>query len=180
MTHSAERSSDRPAILSVTRTRWRGVAVGLAAGAALLVVGSWWITHPPPLPVRDGHVTAVTTPGRPVYVGVYSGSTDGRVLRVGGVHVHTDATVPVTVQALLCRGGSVSVTSDAETFCSELVEPDGRQLGPQDSLVLRITGDEAGAAFVAPVTVTFRSGLQVGTSPAGTSAVIAIVPPTAS
>jgi len=120
----------------------------------------------------------VTTPGRPVYVGVYSGAADDRVLRVGGVHVHTDATVPVVVEPLLCRAGSVSVTSDAAAFCTELMPPDGQQLGPGDSLLVKVTGDEAGAAFVARVSVTFRSGLRVGTSPAGTSAVIAIVPPT--
>ncbi len=182
MSHAASPTpgTGDPRSLSVRRNRWRTLTAALVIASLLLVVGSWWATHPAGLTVREGHVTAVTTPGRPVYVGVYSGSSDDRVLRVGGVHVHTDATVPVTVEALLCRGGSVNVTSDAKTFCSELLAPDGEQLRPQDSLVLRITGEEAGAAFVAPVRVSFRSGLQVGSSPAGTSAVIAIVPPTAS
>lgn len=165
--------------LAVVRNRWRTVTVALATTAVLMVVAVWWATHPEGLPVREGHVTAVTTPGRPVYVGVYAAGQDPRTLRLGGVHVHTDATVPVEVEPLLCLGGSVSVTTDAAPFCRELVAPDGRRLGPQDSLLVRVTGEEPGAAFVARVSVTFRSGLRVGTSPAGTSAVVAIVPPTA-
>lgn len=166
--------------LGLRHSRWRTLTAALGAGALLLVTGAWWATHPAGLPVKDGHVTAVTTPGRPVYVGVYSAAGDGRALRVGGVHVRTDATVPVSVEPLLCRGGSISVTTDAAIFCQEVVEPDGQQMAPEDSLVLRVTGDEAGAAFIARVSVTFRSGLRVGTSPAGTSAVVAIVPPAGS
>lgn len=178
MTHSPEAAPARSAVLSVTRTRWRGIAVGLAAGGALLVVGSWWVTHPPDLPVRDGHVTAVTTPGRPVFVGLFNGVETDRTLRIGGVHVHTDATVPVTVEPLLCRGGSVSVTSDAATFCRDLVDPTGEQLQPGDSILVRVIGQQAGAAFVGRISLTYRSGPRVATQPAGTSAVVAIVPPT--
>lgn len=180
MTHAAPppSSSAGTGSLGLGHNRWRTLTAALGGAALLLVAGSWWATHPADLPVRDGHVTAVTTPGRPVYVGVYSGAADSRVLRIGGVHVRTDATVPVDVRPLLCLGGSVSVTSDAAIFCREVIEPDGQHLGPKDSVVLEVTGDEAGAAFISRVSVTFRSGLRVGTSPAGTSAVVAIVPPT--
>ena len=99
-------------------------------------------------------------------------------LRLGGVHVTTEATVPVEVEPLLCRGGSVSITADAAPFCSDLVDPTGEQLRPGDSLVVRVTGDEAGAAYVSQLVLTYRSGLQVGEQPAGTKAVVAIVPPT--
>lgn len=177
MTHTAGPTSARPAILAVTRSRWRSLTAGLLVGAAMLVAVSWWVTHPAELPVRDGHVTAVTSPGRPVYVGLLAGAHTDRTLRVGGVHLHTDATVPVEVVPLLCRGGSVSVTSDADTFCAELLDPDGQQLRPGDSIVVRVAGDEPGAAFIARMRLTYRSGLQVATQPAGTSAVVAIVPP---
>lgn len=175
-----ERSAGPAPSLGVARSRWRGVAVGLAATAVLMVTVSWWATHPGALPVREGHVTAVTTPGRAVYVGMVSGSEVDRTLRLGGVHVRTEATVPVEVVPLLCRGGSVSVTSDAAPFCSDLLDPTGQQLRPGDSLVVRVTGQEAGAAYVGRVSLAFRSGLQVGTQPAGTRAVVAIVPPTES
>jgi hypothetical protein len=166
--------------LGVTRNRWRTLTVGLTAGALLLVTVTWWATHPSALAVREGHVTAVTTPGRAVYVGMVSGSEVDRTLRLGGVHVRTEATVPVEVVPLLCRGGSVSITTDAAPFCSELVDPTGQQLRPGDSLLVRVRGDEAGAAYVARLSLAFRSGLQVGTQPAGTRAVVAIVAPTVS
>ena len=86
--------------------------------------------------------------------------------------------VPVDVEPLLCRGGSVSITADANPFCVDLVDPTGQQLQPGDSLVVRVTGDEAGAAYVSQLVLSFRSGLQVGEQPAGTRAVVAIVPPT--
>lgn len=175
-----ERTAGPTPSLGVSRSRWRGVAVVLAATAVLLVTVSWWATHPGALPVREGHVTAVTTPGRAVYVGMVSGTEVDRTLRLGGVHVRTEATVPVEVVPLLCRGGSVSVTSDAAPFCSDLIDPTGQQLRPGDSLVVRVTGQEAGAAYVGRVSLAFRSGLQVGTQPAGTRAVVAIVPPTES
>ena len=165
-------------MLSLTRSRWRSVLALLVAAACLLLVGAWWITHPPALPVKQGHVTAVTTPGRAVYVGLFSGVVTDRTLRVGGVHLHTDATVPVVVEPLLCRGGSVNVTSDAAAFCSELVDPTGEQLRPQDSILVRVIAQEAGAAFVGRLSLTYRSGLRVATQPAGTSAVVAVVPPT--
>lgn len=174
----AEDPADPAASLGVTRSRWRGITVALAAGSVLLVTVSWWLTHPSDLPLRDGHVTAVTTPDRAVYVGMVSGAEIDRTLRLGGVHVRTESTVPVEVVPLLCRGGSVSVTSDATPFCSDLVDPTGQQLRPGDSLVVRVTGEEAGAAYVGRMSLAFRSGLQVGTQPAGTRAVVAIVPPT--
>lgn len=164
--------------LGVRRSRWRTVTAALVIGALLVLLGAWWVTHPSDLPVREGHVTAVTTPGRAVYVGMVGGSDVDRTLRLGGVHVVTEATVPVEVEPLLCRAGSVSVTSDAEPFCADLVDPTGEQLRPGDSLVVRLTGEEAGAAYVSRLVLTFRSGIQVGEQPAGTRAVVAIVAPT--
>lgn len=163
--------------LSVARSRWRSVLVLLVVLGALGTTAAWYLTHPAPLPLRDGHVTAVTSPGRPVYVGAFTpGPTFGRTLTLGGVRVRTESTVPVEVEPLLCRGGSVSVTSDAEVFCADLVDPAGATLGPRDSVVLRVTADEPGAAFISRVTLAYREGLRVGAQPAGTAAVIAVVP----
>lgn len=171
-------ASDRSQDLGVRRSRWRTLTAALVVGALLVVLGAWWVTHPAELPVREGHVTAVTTPGRPVYVGMVVGSDLDRTLRLGGVHVTTEATVPVEVEPLLCRAGSISVTTEAEAFCSDLVDPTGEQLRPGDSLVVRVSAPEAGAAYVSRLVLAFRSGLQVGEQPAGTRAVVAIVPPT--
>lgn len=177
----SDEQPDAPsASLGVARNRWRAATVAIGATALLMVTVAWWATHPTALPVREGHVTAVTTPGRAVYVGMVTGSEIDRTLRLGGVHVRTDATVPVEVVPLLCRGGSVSVTSDAAPFCTALEDPTGQQLRPGDSLVVRVSGQEAGAAYVGRLSLVFRSGLQVGTRPAGTRAVVAIIPPAAS
>lgn len=163
--------------LGVRRDRRRTLTAVLLAAVLVMVLAGWWVTHPADLPVREGHVTAVTTPGRAVYVGMVTGAELERVLRLGGVHVITEATVAVEVEPLLCRGGSVSVTSDAAAFCSDLIDPTGEQLRPGDSLVVRVSGDEAGAAYVSRLTLAFRTGIQVGTHPAGASAVVAILPP---
>ena len=164
--------------LGVRRSRWRTLTAALVVGALLVLLGAWWTTHPSELPLREGHVTAVTTPGRPVYVGMVAGSEVDRTLRLGGVHVTTEATVPVEVEPLLCRAGSVSVTTEADAFCTDLVDPTGEQLRPGDSLLVRVTAQEAGAAYVSRLVLAFRSGVQVGEQPAGTPAVVAIVPPT--
>lgn len=160
------------------RSHGRTDAVALAVGALVVLLGAWWVTHPSDLPVRQGHVTAVTTPGRTVYVGMVTGAEVERRLRLGGVHVTTEATVPVEVEPLLCRSGSVSVTTQAAVFCTDLVDPTGEQLRPGDSLVVRLTAQDAGAAYVSRLVLTYRSGLQVGEQPAGTRAVVAIVAPT--
>lgn len=164
--------------LRVRRNRWRTLTAALVVGTLVVLLGAWWTTHPSALPVREGHVTAVTTPGRAVYIGMVAGSEVDRTLRIGGVHVTTEATVPVEVEPLLCRGGSISVTSEADPFCAELVDPTGQQLRPGDSLVVRLTAEEPGAAYVSQLVLAYRSGLQVGDQPAGTRAVVAIVPPT--
>ena len=114
--------------LRLRHNRWRGLTVALAGGALLLVTGSWWATHPADLPVRDGHVTAVTTPGRPVYIGVYSGAADGRLLRLGGVHVRTDATVPVEVEAT--RQAQKAYEKLSKTAASNF----RHRIGPADSV----------------------------------------------
>ncbi len=155
----------------------RRAVVGTAGLAALLFVW-WFVTNPSALPTREGHVTAVTTAGRPVYVGVWSAPGDfGRTLDVAGVRLRADATVEVDLEALLCREGSVGVTSDPEPFCRQLVDPAGTTLRPGDSLVVRVVADEPGAVYLDRPTVVFREGPRWGTSQAGTEAVLAVVAP---
>lgn len=177
-TPSATGGAGPAADLRVRTSRWRTLTAALVVGALVALLGAWWATHPTDLPVREGHVTAVTTPGRPVYVGMVSGPDVDRTLRLGGVHVTTEATVPVEVEPLLCRAGSISVTTEAAAFCTDLVDPTGEQLRPGDSLVVRVTAEDAGAAYVSRLVLSYRSGLQVAQQPAGTRAVVAVVPPT--
>ncbi len=155
----------------------RRAVAGLATAGALLF--AWWfVTNPATLPTRDGHVTAVTAAGRPVYVGVWSAGADfDRELHVAGVHLRADATVAVTLEPLLCRGGSVGVTSDPEPFCRALLDPAGATLGPGDSIVVRVVGEEPGALYLDRPAIAFREGPRWGKREAGTEAVLAILTP---
>lgn len=169
--------SSEPA-LGVTPGRWLR-RLGLAAGAVAGLLFVWWfVTNPSSLPVRSGHVTAVTTVGRPVYVGLWSTDADfGRTLDVAGVRLRADATVEVSLEPVLCRGGSVGVTTDPAPFCRELLDPAGAELRPGDSLVVRVLADEAGAVFLDRPVLAFREGPRWGTREAGTEAVLAVVTP---
>ncbi|MBF4162870.1 hypothetical protein [Nocardioides acrostichi] len=153
------------------------IVTALVLAVVLLATVGWYIAHPAPLPVRAGHVTAATSPGRPVFVGVFTPSADfDRTLRMGGVHVHTTATAPVTVTPLLCTGGSIGVTTDPSAFCDDVSDPADGTLRAGDSILIEIEADEPTAAFVDPVGISYREGLQVGTQSAGTAVVINITP----
>ncbi|ANH40130.1 hypothetical protein I601_3726 [Nocardioides dokdonensis FR1436] len=164
--------------LGVVRGRLltRAALALLVASTALL---AWWfVTNPPPLPSAEGHVTASTTAGRPVYVGVWTTPADfARTLDLAGVHLRADATVDVTLEPLLCRGGSIGVTTDPAPFCRELVDPAGATLRAGDSLIIKAEASEPGAVYVDLPTVAFREGPRWGHSRAGTKAVIAVVKP---
>lgn len=164
--------------LGVVRGRvlTRAVLALLVLGAAIL---AWWfVTNPPPLPTAQGHVTASTTAGRPVYLGVWTAPAGlGRTLDVAGVHLRADTTTGVVLEPLLCRGGSIGVTSDPAPFCRELVDPAGATMRAGDSLVLRAVAQEPGAVYIDLPTIAFREGPRWGRSQAGTRAVIAVVAP---
>lgn len=134
----------------------------------LALVGlGWWLTHPPALsdPLAGQDVRATTTVNRPVYVGVWQPGAQDPEVRLEDVQVDVtdgDAT------PLVCRDGRVSVTSQAETFCAQLDEGDGAAIGPQDQLVLQLSGSAAGARVVAnPTRVFYRDGLRGGTQDLG-------------
>lgn len=165
--------------LTIGRNRWATLLVGLLTLTLGAAVAAWYATHPAPLTTGEAHVTAVTSVGQPVYVGVWTLAADsGRRLDVAGVKVTTEATTPVEVEPLLCRGGSVGVTSDPSAFCTSVTAPAGETMEPGDSVVLRIVGADAGAAFTERVRVSYREGLRAATQPAGTRVVTAVVPGT--
>lgn len=169
--------STRPALRVTPGTLLRRLVLVVAAIAGLLFVW-WFVTSPSSLPTRPGHVTAVTTTGRPVYVGVWTTDADfGRTLDVAGVRLRAEATVEVDLEPLLCRGGSVGVTSDPAPFCRELLDPAGAQLRAGDSLLVRLVADEPGAVYLDRPAIAFREGPRWGNREAGTEAVLAVVAP---
>ncbi|MCD4527231.1 hypothetical protein [Nocardioides sp. cx-173] len=159
------------------RPRW-GWAVGGVGAAVLAGIVVWYVNSPEPLPTSERTVTASTAVGRPVYVGVFAPTADfTRRLSLSGVKVHTAANTDVDVVPLLCQGGGFGVTSEPETFCEELVDPEGRSFAAGDSIVLKVSGDEFALAVIDRVKLGYRDGLQWATHEAGSDAVVRIVAP---
>ncbi len=157
------------------RPRWR-LAVWLAVAIAVLGVVVWYANSPAELPTSDREVSASTPVGRAVYVGMFAPEADfGRTLHLSGVKVHTTSNTEVDVVPLLCRRGGVSVTTEPETFCPELVNPEGQTLRVGDSIVLEVRSDEPAVAVIDRVRLGYRDGLQWGTQEAGSTAVVRIL-----
>ncbi|MEO9323438.1 hypothetical protein ABFT23_08110 [Nocardioides sp. C4-1] len=154
----------------------------LVGGVVLLVTAAvlaWWRTGAPEaLPTSEDLVPASTKVGSPVYVGVFTaGSEFTRTLHLSGVKVHaTSNTSQVTLTPHLCRGGSLGVTTEPEVFCPELLDPEGQTFGSGDGIVVEVAGSVPGVAVIDPVRLAFRENLHWATLPAGTGAVVQILP----
>jgi hypothetical protein len=160
--------------LAVQRRPRATLAVWTVAVTVVAGLTFWFVSTPPALTTSDTLLTGTTPVGRDLYLGV-ARAPDGRTLAVSGVLVHAAADVPVEVEPLLCVGGSPQVSSDPTTFCRELVSPDGRELGPGDTIVLRVRGEYAGDVSIDPVRIAYREGIRWGTQEAGVPAVVTIL-----
>jgi hypothetical protein len=174
------RRAERPArarsgALSIPRVprpsfQSRGWRIGLLAAALALIVTwlGWYATTPEELPVSDKVVNANGVVGTPLYVGMFAASGDfGRTLRISGVKVHATSDVDLEVTPLLCRRGTVGVTTQPAQFCSDLVDPEGQRLVAGDSIVVRIESDTAALAVVDRVRIAYREDIRWDTQPAG-------------
>jgi hypothetical protein len=160
--------------LDVGRSRTWGLVCGIVVLVAAGALAVWHAQHPAPLPLDDRTVSATTPVDEPVYLGV-AGAPAGRTLHLSGVKVRTTSNTDVTVTPLLCRGGRIEVTTEPDLYCSDLVNPEGTTLGASDSIVLMVASDEPAIAVVDPVRLGFREGLQWGTLPTGTGAVVRVI-----
>jgi hypothetical protein len=155
-----------PRSLEVRRSRRGLVLLWIVAFAVAVGFGAWFVTHPNPLPLPGDPVEVSVPLGETVYVGIYNpAANEDRTLHVS--RVTFDVEGEVSVAALVCRDGGVSVTSEPETFCTSLPEAEGATVEPGDELVLEILADEPGVATVRPVELSYRDGLQWGTQPVG-------------
>jgi hypothetical protein len=148
----------------------------LVVGVGLLVaLGIWYVNTPSALPTSNATVNASAVAGQPVYLGVFSATDEfERTLHLSGVKVHTTANTHVEVTPHLCRNGSLSVTTDPEAFCGELLNPEGQTFGPGDSIVLEVSSAETAIAVIDRVRLGFREGLQWGTREVGSRAIVSI------
>ncbi len=167
-------SESESRLVTGRRRRTRLLTVGVV-GALLVALSVWYVNNPRALPVSETTVRATAVAGRPVYVGMFTAPGDfDRSLELSGVKVHTTANTEVEVVPLLCRDGSVAVTTDPAPFCAELVNPEGQTFGAGDSIVLEVTAGDTAIAAIDRVRLGFREGVQWGTHEAGASAIVAI------
>lgn len=155
----------------------RVVAAALAVtGLVVVVLSAWYVNTPAPLPVASTTIQAITPVDQPVYVGVFAPSAAfGRTLTLSGIKLSITSNTEISVVPLLCRGGTLGVTTDPTQFCDELVNPEGEHFGPGDDIVLEVTGQQSAVAVVDRIRVGFREGLRWGTEEAGAPVVVRVL-----
>lgn len=165
-----------PAPLEMRRRPRTGIAVWLLVATVVAIVAGWLVTHPEKLPLSDETIRASTPVGQPVYIGVFAPTAEfGRTLHLSGVKVHTTSNVEVTVTPLLCKGGTVGVTTQPESFCTALVNPEGADLAPGDNILLEVTSGVPAIAVIDRIRLGYREGLQTATQEAGAAAIVTVV-----
>jgi hypothetical protein len=141
--------------------------------AALVGIGSWYLTHPQPLPISERRIDASTPAGSPVFIGVFDVPADfDRTIDVSGVRVYANATTDVAITPRLCRGGSIGATREPLPFCQEILGTEDVRVGPGDQIILEVASQEAGAVVIEPIQVAFSDGLQRGIQTAGSRALV--------
>jgi hypothetical protein len=136
-----------------------GVAVGWLV---------WFLRTPEDLPTESGRVTDSGVVDQTVYVGMLAVGDDfDRTIRISEISVDVSPDDGVEVTPLICRGGSLSFTTDAESFCPELDEPEDAEFSSGDSIVLAVTSSTATEVEIGRIDVSFRDGVRWGTEEAG-------------
>ncbi len=154
----------RPSFQSKT---WR---IAMISVAVLMLIGwfAWYATTPEELPTDSKTMSASGVVGTPLYVGMFSAPDDfGRTLRISGVRVHATTSADMDVTPVLCRRGTVGVTTQPQQFCAELVNPEGARMVGGDSIVLKIVSEEPVVAVIDRIRVAYREDVRWDTQPAG-------------
>ncbi len=155
--------------------RWRLTVIGAATALALAWV-IWYAMTPESLPTNDKVVQANGIVGTPLYVGMFAAPDDlGRAIRISGVKVQTSADVKLEVTPLLCRRGTVGVTTKPEQFCTELINPEGQRLVSGDSIVVKVESATPALAIVDRVRIAYREDIRWDTQPAGNKQAIVTI-----
>ncbi len=136
-----------------------GVAVGWLV---------WFLRTPEDLPTDSGRVTDSGVVDQTVYIGMLAVGDDfDRTIRISEISVDVSPDDGVEVTPLICRGGSLSFTTDAESFCPELDEPEDAEFSSGDSIVLAVTSSAATKVDIGRIEISFRDGIRWGTKEAG-------------
>ena len=146
---------------------WRVLIIlatlGLAIGWAI-----WFLRTPGDLPTEDRSAEGTGVVDQEVYVGMLAVGDDfDRTLRISEISVDVSPDDDVEVTPLICRDGSLSVTTDADSYCAALDEPDGADFSDGDSIVLAVSASAATEVEIGQIEISFREGIKWGTEPAG-------------
>ena len=141
------------------------IAATLAVAVGWLV---WFLRTPADLPTSDESAEGSGVVDQVVYVGMLAVGDDfDRTIRISEVGVDVTPDDGVEVTPLICRGGSVSVTTDVDTFCPELDDADDADFSDGDSIVLAVSTASAAEVEVGRIEISFRDGIRWGTKEAG-------------
>lgn len=139
-------------------------------GAVLLVVAwvIWFVRTPDDLPVSTRTSEGTGVVGQPVYVGMFATGDDfDRTLHISEVVLDVTPEDDVEVTPLICRNGSISVTTDADSYCESLDDPEGEEFHGGDSIVAAVSASAPTTVEIGRIEIAFREGIRWGTKPAG-------------
>lgn len=172
-----DRALRKPSLPRVSLQSRRGrILIGLAGLALLVGWLVWYAMTPEKLPTSAKTISADGVVDTPLYVGMFAAADDfDRTLRISGVKVHTTTSAELSVTPLLCRRGTVGVTTRPEQFCADLVDPEGERLVGGDSIVLKIESAEAAVAVIEQVRIAYREDIRWDTQPAGADKAIVTI-----
>ena len=146
---------------------WRIVVI-LATLAVAIGWLIWFLRTPDDLPTNSDRVIESGVVDQTVYVGMFAVGDDfDRTIRISEISVDVDPNDDVEVTPLICRGGTVSFTTDADSFCPELDEPDSADFSSGDSIVLAVTASAPTEVEIGRIEISFRDGIRWGTKEAG-------------
>lgn len=162
--------------LAVNGRRWPWWG-WIPVGAVLIGVFIWWALNPKELPHQDGQIEISVKAGQTAYVGLIGRDNAGeeREIDVREVEFNTSGG-ELDIEAMICRNGAIGSTTNPDQFCSEVVEAEGALvLGGNDQLIAAITGSEPGTITVEDAEISYRDGLQFGSSSTGPSITVFVV-----
>jgi len=146
---------------------WR-ILIVLATLAVAVGWAIWFVRTPDDLPTTSGTVEDAGVVGQEIYVGVFTvGDGFDRTLDISEVAVDVSSDGEAEVEPKVCQGGSLSITTDADPYCPELVDVDGAKFSDGDSIVLVVSATEATEVEIGRIEISFREGIKWGTKPAG-------------
>ncbi|KAA1416750.1 hypothetical protein F0U44_16255 [Nocardioides humilatus] len=139
-------------------------------GIVLLAIGwvVWYLKTPDGLTTSSETAEGGGAVGQDVYVGMWAVSDEfDRTIHIDKIEVDVDSDADVSVEAKVCSGGTVSVTTDASPFCTSLVDAKDVDFTEGDSIVLVVSASAPTTVHIGQLEVSYHDGIRWATSEAG-------------